>query len=99
MSWNPNNDRNHRARLEGEFPDAPRYDGPTNAEQFVDDICGRAALKRLDLPVPPQLRYENIVGRYAFTNAERGDDGRPNRFYFMDGSIARKNRRGRWVTL
>lgn len=75
----------------------PRYEGPSNAEQFAEDMAARRALKRLDLPCPPQLAYDSIIGRYAFTGMERGDDGRPNAATFLDGSRVVRTERGSWV--
>jgi hypothetical protein len=74
------------------------YNGQTAAEMFADDLMARRALKRLDLPLPPQLKYDAIVGRYAYLNMQR-EDGRLAVVDFIDGSTAALDSRDRWVAL
>lgn len=75
----------------------PLHDGPTTAERFVDDICAIRALKAHDLPIPPQLEMGAILARYAVgSTVEKSAANEANKVSFMDGSVTKKNRRGRW---
>lgn len=74
----------------------PKYLGPTSAERFCDDLAAQRALKRHDLPEPPQLSLSSIVARYPATSVEHDDVNLPYIVSFMDGSSARRNERGWW---
>jgi hypothetical protein len=75
----------------------PTYNGPSNAEQFAEDMAARRALKRHDLPCPPQLSHESIIARYAFVSMDRNDAGIPCRATFLDGSVVAMSDRGSWT--
>lgn len=77
----------------------PRYRGPTNAEQFVDDVAARRSLGRHDLPVPPQLSMGAIRERFSVLAIGRDEDDKLAMFRFIDGSVAELDHRARWVVI
>lgn len=75
----------------------PNYNGPTNAELFVDDVAALRALRRHGLPVPPEFEMSAIGHRYLPSSVERDESKQLNRVVFLDATAAKLNKRGRWV--
>lgn len=78
-------------------PVPPQYEGPTSAEQFVDALGARRALTAIGHPVPHGLDVGAINFRLCIGSTPTHEDGVLKRVVFMDGSAAKRNRRGRWV--
>lgn len=68
----------------------------SNAEMFASDANAASALRRHDLPVPPQLQPNAIAQRH-FLNGMALDGA--NTVKFLDGSTVHRNQRGYWTPL
>lgn len=91
MSYHPKNPQ----------PEPPHHEGPTTAELFVDAMAARRALDAIKHPRPRELEVGAINMRYCVGSKPEHDPDAPvpfvRRIIFMDGSAAKRNRRGRWV--
>ena len=65
-----------------------QFRGPSAAERFCDDMAAARALKRHDLPCPPQLELSAIASRYPATQVLFDEDDLPESVYYLDGSVA-----------
>lgn len=90
MSYNPKNPP----------PEPPHHEGPTTAELFCDAMAARR-WHQANNPrgtVPADLEIGRINMAHCIGSKPTHEDGAVKRIVFMDGSAAKRNRRGRWVT-